>query len=179
MCIGVGVMMVVAGLSGLLLQQPLRTFGSWTMDQFGLWGLFFGTMFTDSSPLPLTNEPLMMLALAAGVSPLTILWVVSTASVIAGFVGYACGSMVARHPRLRAWILSRSPELAQWMKNRGGLAVAVAALLPIPYSLATWSAGIVHTPLRAVALGTLFRIPKTAFYLALIWLGWSAGTIAP
>lgn len=173
---GVSVMMLVALVSGLLLRESLTAAGQWAIARFGLEGIFLGTIITDSSPLPLTNEPLMLLALSGGVSVWTVMWVVSLASICGGAVGYGFGRSLASIGPLRNWVLHRSPELAAWMQERGAVAVGIAALLPIPYSLATWSAGLLGTPFWRVMAATLLRIPKTGFYLALIWLGWSTGS---
>jgi membrane protein YqaA with SNARE-associated domain len=175
MIAGVSVMMLVALALGYLLREPLERAGEWVITNFGIQGIFFATIFTDSSPLPLTNEPLMLLALSGGVGIWTVMVVVSAASVVGGAVGYSLGRGLGGIQPLRDWVLTRSPELASWMREKGAVAVAVAALLPIPYSLATWSAGLLGTPFWHVMAATLLRIPKTAFYLALIWLGWSTG----
>ncbi len=176
MVAGVSVMMLLALISGLMLRAPLTAAGQWAIARFGVEGVFIGTIITDSSPLPLTNEPLMLLALTGGVSVWTVMWVVSLASICGGAVGYGFGFSLRRFHPLRSWVLHRSPELAAWMQERGAVAVGIAALLPIPYSLATWSAGLLGTPFWRVMLATLLRIPKTGFYLALIWLGWSTGS---
>ena len=68
-----------------------------------------------------------------------------------------------------------NPEAAAWIEARGAWGVAVAALLPIPYALATWTAGAMKVSLRDVMLASLLRVPKTAFYVALLAAGWGAG----
>jgi membrane protein YqaA with SNARE-associated domain len=176
MLIGLAVMMVVAGLSAWFLQAPLQAAGEWSMRTFGLTGLFVGTIITDSSPLPLTNEPLMFLAMTGGVNHWTIFWVVSAASVLGGAHGYFWGWLLGRRTRIRERMHAWSPEVVDWLERNGGWGVAVAALTPIPYSLSTWTAGIVGTPLRIVMAAALLRIPKTGFYLLILILGWEGGT---
>ena len=53
--------------------------------------------------------------------------------------------------------------------------VAIAALLPIPFALATWTAGLTGVAFPKLLAASLLRIPKTWFYLWLILQGWAMG----
>ena len=50
--------------------------------------------------------------------------------------------------------------------------LALAAIIPLPFSPMMWVAGIIGMPLERVVIIALLRIVKTAFYLWLIVLGW-------
>ncbi len=176
MAAGLVAMFIVAGLSGWLLRDPLVQIGGWCVDRFGLFGLFASTWVTDTSPLPLTNEPLMFLALSGGMNRWTIFLVVSAASVLGGASGYFFGRTLHRVTPIREYMTRWSPEVVAWLEKNGGWGVAVAALTPIPYSLSTWTAGIIGTRFAVVMLAALLRIPKTAFYLLLLIAGWELGT---
>ena len=52
------------------------------------------------------------------------------------------------------------------MKRYGVRAVAVAALTPFPFAIATWGAGASNVGLKPVLLGSLFRFPKVFIYLS-------------
>lgn len=176
MAIGLLAMFVVAGLSGLLLREPLVQIGGWCVTRFGIAGLFVATWVTDTSPLPLTNEPLMFLALGGGMGRWTIFAVVSAASVLGGASGYFFGRTLHRFTRVHERMTRWSPDVVSWLEKNGAWGVAVAALTPIPYSLSTWTAGIIGTRFSLVMLAALLRIPKTAFYLLLLIAGWELGT---
>ena len=176
MAIGLLVMFVVAGLSGLLLREPLVQIGGWCVTRFGIIGLFVATWVTDTSPLPLTNEPLMFLALGGGMGRWTIFAVVSAASVTGGASGYFFGRTLHRFTRVHERMMRWSPDVVAWLEKNGAWGVAVAALTPIPYSLSTWTAGVIGTRFSLVMLAALLRIPKTAFYLLLLIAGWELGT---
>ncbi len=168
MVVGLLIILAVAGLCGVLFKEPLRFVGGAFIDRFGLVGLFLGVVFADASPLPLTNEPLVFLARGAGVGAWTIFGVVSAASVAAGAVGYGAGRFFGGRFGLEDWMDRRQPALAHYMRRYGAEGVAIAALLPIPFALSTWSAGVLHVPFAKVMVAALVRIPKTAFYVALI-----------
>lgn len=166
---------VAAAAAGWWLREPLEAWGRWFVETLGPLGLVISVLLTDCSPLPLTNEPLMMLALRGGMSAWEVFALTATASSAAGIVGYLFGRLLANTSapaRLRNW----NPLLADWIARRGAWAVAIAAVSPLPYSLATWSCGMMRVPITHVGLAVLARLPKTGFYLMLILLGFDLVT---
>jgi len=174
--IGLAALVGISYLCGVVLREPIEFAGQQALDRFGYIGLACGAIFTDSSPLPMTNEPLVMLAVGAGRPGNEVFAVVSAASVCAGLVGHTAGRTVGNHTALGGWIRRRYPGFERFMVRYGAYGVAVCALLPIPFALSTWSAGMMRVALWKVALASLVRIPKTAFYVWLIVQGWTAGT---
>jgi len=173
--IGAALALALGAVCGVLLREPLVEWGGGFIDRFGLAGLFLGTLITDSSLLPLTNEPLVLLAISGGTSPWTAFAVTSTASVLAGPLGWALGRLVARRTPLGLWLHRRYPDVAALLARRGARFVAVAALLPFPFAVSTWLAGATDVPLAPLLLASLLRVPKTAFYVALLTGGWALG----
>ncbi|MFT7518348.1 MAG: membrane protein YqaA with SNARE-associated domain [Kiritimatiellia bacterium] len=169
----------VAGLVGWLFRAPIMWAGSWFIDTFGLAGLGFATLVIDAFPLPLSNEPLMVLALGGEVSIWMILLVMASASTLAGMVGYGLGRTFGAMTPLGGWISRRYPGLQIFMRRWGALGVAIAAATPIPFSLATWTAGMTKVNPGKVLLASTVRIPKTAFYLWLVAQGWALGGAGP
>lgn len=173
--IGLLGLLLFSYLCGVLLRDPIVIASKWVFAKFGLAGLFCGVIVTDASPLPMTNEPLMLLAVSAGVEPPTVFLTTSVASVTAGFVGYTCGRFFGRALGIGDWIHRRYPGFEVFMQRYGAYGVAICALLPIPFALSTWSAGMARVALWRVMLAALVRFPKTAFYLWLIVQGWGLG----
>lgn len=174
--VGLAVLVGASYLCGVVLREPIELAGQVALDRFGYLGLACGAIVTDSSPLPLTNEPLVLLAVGAGRPGNEVFAVVSAASVCAGFVGHTAGRTVGNRTALGRWIRRRYPGFERFMARYGAHGVAVCALLPIPFALSTWSAGMMRVALWKVMLASLVRIPKTAFYVWLIVQGWTAGT---
>ena len=55
-----------------LFKDLIIEYGQWTVHHFGLEGILVFTMLVDSSPLPLTSEPLILLALGAKINPINL-----------------------------------------------------------------------------------------------------------
>lgn len=172
--LGLLTLLVVTAALGLLLRHPLSDLSRWFHGSFGLAGLFVGVLFTDTwvAP-PLTHEPLLFFAHAAGESFVTIWAVAGTASVVAGPLGYAAGRLLGRFDAVHD-LLARSQGLRPLMERRGAAVVAAAAITPIPFAVSTWLAGVVGIPFGSFFAACLVRLVKVGFYLGLIVLGWAA-----
>lgn len=168
MLIGVPLIMVAFGVAGWAFHEPLTRISEVFVQNFGLVGLFFGVLLVDSTVF--TNEPLLFFGYAGGLGFWPVCLTASAASVLAGPVGWVMGRLVGRHPRIQAMI--RNARIDVFMERYGFWAVTIAALTPIPYSLATWSSGASRMPFLPMLLGSLFRIPKTLFYFVIITVGW-------
>ena len=174
--VGLVVLLAVSYAIGKFLQEPITVAGEAVLDRFGLVGLFLAVIVTDSSPLPMTNEPLAILAISAERPANLVFGVISVASVCAGLVGYTCGRIAGEATTLGAFLRRRYPGFTHFMTRYGAYGVAICAFLPIPFALSTWTAGMTRVGVIKVAAASLVRIPKTAFYVWLIHVGldWGA-----
>ncbi len=175
LALGALLVLLAAGLSGVLLREPLIRWGEAFIGRFGLVGLFFGVIFADSSIVPLSNEPLVLLALSAGVSPWTAFAVTAAGSVASGPVGWCCGRLLGAHTSIVLRLARRYPQVAAMLTLYGSRFVAAAALLPFPFAVATWLSGASGVRFSHLLLASLLRIPKTAFYVGLLAGGWALG----
>ena len=91
--LGLLLLLTISGLCAWLLKDPLVALGQAFLDRFGLPGLFIGTLIADTSPLPLTHEPLTFIGIAAGIPPITLLATIASASVSAGPLGWFFGRL--------------------------------------------------------------------------------------
>jgi membrane protein YqaA with SNARE-associated domain len=162
---------VVAALAGWLFHDALVVWGTRFVDAWGVMGLAVSVLLIDASPIPLTNEPVVALALKGGLAPVDIFVVTSLASCAAGLVGFGVGTLLRRTTDVAARVRRWNPLICDWIERRGAVAVAVAAIAPLPYALSTYTAGLMGVRLGPVALATLVRIPKTALYLLLLMIG--------
>ncbi len=173
---GLLVLLAVSYAIGKFLHEPITVAGEAVLDRFGMVGLFFAVIVTDSSPLPMTNEPLAILAISADRPANRVFAVISVASVCAGLVGYTCGRIAGEATALGSFLRRRYPGFTGFMTRYGAYGVAICAFLPIPFALSTWTAGMTRVAVLKVAAASLVRIPKTAFYVWLIHVGldWGA-----
>jgi membrane protein YqaA with SNARE-associated domain len=171
--IGLLVLLLVTGVLGFVLRNPLTDLAHWFVGELGLYGLFVGVLFTDSwiAP-PLTHEPLLLFAHAGGVSFATIWVCASAASVLAGPLGYVLGALLSRVSVVHDKLAGSSIESV--MRRRGAVVVAAAAITPIPFAVTTWLAGAVGVAPLPFFAACFVRVAKVALYLSLIVLGWGA-----
>jgi membrane protein YqaA with SNARE-associated domain len=156
---------------GVVLREPLEWLAAWFVGTLGLPGIVLAVTLVDT--LPLTHEPVLLLAWSGGV-PFWHIWAAaSLGSVAAGGVGWGMGRLVGQRPSVQRFFVRY--RLADFLERYGAWAVAVAALTPFPYAVATWSAGAARVPLALVLAGSMVRLIKVLVYLSLIVLGWSAG----
>ena len=174
--VGVLALLAFAALTGLLLREPITAAATWLYARLGLAGIFLGVLITDSSPIPMTHEPVIFLAVSAGESPWRILAVSASASVLAGPTGWSGGRLARSNERFCDWLYGRFPKLVTLMERHGAKGVAIAGLLPVPFAVATWLAGMSGVRFGPLCAASLVRLPKTAFYLWLIHLGWTASS---
>lgn len=170
---GLGLFTLLAGvaLAGVLARQPLEAVGAWFVGHMGLTGVFLCVTVVDT--LPLTHEPILFLGWSGGLGFGPVWAAASAGSVLAGVVGWFLGRQLSGSAFLkRQFVRYRIDRL---FERYGVWAVAVAALTPFPYAVATWSAGAAGMPLGPVFAGSCVRILKVWIYLSLIVAGWSAG----
>jgi membrane protein YqaA with SNARE-associated domain len=173
--IGLLILLLFSGACAWVLKDPFISMGEIFLERFGLLGLFVGTLISDTSPLPLSHEPLTFIGITAGLPTATLLLTISSASVLAGPIGWTFGRVFLSGTSFSAWLDDRYPEFMGMMRRGGLKAVALAALLPVPFSLATWTAGMLRLPLHKVAVISLLRIVKVGVYFQVLKLGWLAG----
>jgi len=139
---------------------------------FGYWGMALGTLLADGFHFPIPPQFYMLLAVASGASTARAFASIAGASLVAGYVGFRLSRRLANVE----WIARavRGPRLVfeRLVKRYGYLAAVLASLLPLPYSVLCYLAGVNHLPARFFALLALFRIPKLMLFYYLVYIGW-------
>ncbi len=143
------------------------------VERFGVFGMGLGTLLADGLQFPVPPQFYMLLAIAARSPFAETLPAIASASVLAGGVGYAVSARLSRF----AWVSRKTANmrrLISWSFERYGYGAALfASLLPLPYSVLCYLAGLNHMPLRFLGVLAFCRIPKLVAYYYLIHLGWS------
>lgn len=170
MGVGLCTLLVVVLVAGVLLRDPIEQFSSVVVARFGLLGIFAMVTFVDT--VPLTHEPVLLIGLAGGLGFWPVWGVASAGSVTAGILGWWLGRWLGRF----AWVRHQLARyrIGPFLLRYGGAAVAVAALTPFPYAVATWASGAARLPFAPLLAGALLRMVKVWFYLSVLALGWSS-----
>lgn len=173
MAVGMGVLLVLVVVLAMTLQEPLLQVSQRFVDAFGIGGVFVGVLLLDMVPMA-THEPLLFFGYTGGLGYWPVMIAASAGSVLSGVLGWYLGGILGRHPRVQA--LFERYHVVHFFQRYGVAAVAVAAVTPFPFAIATWASGAAGLSFRALLLGALFRVPKVLIYLTLIVVGWAVGT---
>ena len=143
------------------------------VERFGVAGMAFGTLLADGLHFPVPPQFYMLLAIAAHSPFAETFPAIAAASVLAGGVGYAVSERLARF----GWVSRKTAGLRRLTSSSferyGYRAPLFASLLPVPYSVLCYLAGLNRVPLRFLGVLALCRIPKLIAFYYLIHLGWS------
>jgi membrane protein YqaA with SNARE-associated domain len=161
---------LLIGAVGTWAREPVEAVAAWFVGRFGLYGVAALVFLIDG--FFVHDEPALLVGWTGGLGFLPVWGAASCASILAGLTGWTLGRLVGPLPPVAA-LLDRT-QVRHLFERHGGRAVAIAAISPVPYSLATWAAGAARVPAHELLFGTLFRIPKLGLLLALIAAGWSA-----
>jgi membrane protein YqaA with SNARE-associated domain len=160
-------------LLGYLARKPAEALALEFVRRFGVWGMALGTLLADSFHFPVPPQFYMLLAVASKTSIARAFPAIAFASWLSGWIGYQVASWASQ---LR-WLAQKTERyryaLAQAFEQQGYRIALVASLLPIPYSMLCYLAGLNRMPVRFLALLGLYRIPKLLGFYALVYFGWS------
>jgi membrane protein YqaA with SNARE-associated domain len=175
MALGLFGLILLGVACGVLFREPVSSMGEALVERFGAWGIVACTLVTDTSPLPLTSEPIVLLALGAGLPYTKIMLLMSATSHACGPLGHTMGRLLGMVPGMRQRLEARFPDAFDFMHRKGVTGVWLAALLPIPFALTTWVAGIAGVSFWGTVLASSGRWIKTSIAVLLLSGGWAMG----
>lgn len=171
--LGLVVMCVLAGVVGYLARKPAESLALGFVSRFGVWGMALGTLLADGLHFPVPPQFYMLLAVASKTPTLHAFPAIAAASLVAGGVGY----QLARWASQLSWLASKTERyrhaLAQSFERKGYRVALVASLLPIPYSVLCYLAGLNRMPAAFLALLGAYRLPKLLGFYGLVYFGWT------
>jgi membrane protein YqaA with SNARE-associated domain len=102
-------------------------------------------------------------------SPILNLFLIAILSYLGGFTSYWIGRRALRIPSLHNYLEVKMAKQLIMARKWGGLLIAVGALLPLPFSMASFVAGMLRYPLKSWMLIGLLRFMRFALYGAAIF----------
>lgn len=168
-------LVALGALCAWLFQEEVRRYGTFFVDAYGLWGIAIGTLICDTSPIPLTNEPLALIAIGADIPLWQIIITMSAASHCGAPVGYTCGLVMGKQSWFQALVQRKYPDALEKGRPYAIRAVALGAVLPIPYAITTWAAGAMKAGFWKTCLAGSLRWIKNAVTVSIIAGGWIIG----
>jgi membrane protein YqaA with SNARE-associated domain len=169
---GLVLMLLVVGTLAHLARPQCEAAARGFVSAYGYWGMALGTLLADGFHFPIPPQFYMLLSIASRASAPVSLLVIVAASLLAGVVGYTMARFVANN----AWVAARTERSRRLLERAvlrfGAQAALIASLLPIPYSLLCYLAGLNRMPRRFLVLVCLCRIPKLILFYLLVHWGW-------
>ncbi|MEM1348147.1 MAG: VTT domain-containing protein [Myxococcota bacterium] len=157
----------------LFFKGPLTDLATWIAHTFGAVGILVALALSDTFFIPIPPDALLFAAAASpDISDLPMMIAACVTSTACGSMAYLIGPYIGRIPLLERRIEAYRPRGEAMFAKYGVWAIALAAVSPLPYSMACWLAGIYKMPYKGFFVATLFRIPRIALYYALFLLGW-------
>ncbi len=173
--LGLGLLVLVGLIAalGLAVREPVAAFGARVVAELGLPGLFAAVVAMDQIP-GVGFQPALFFGYTGGIPLLNLVIAAWAASYVASIGVYGIGRTLRNSTRLVAFL--ERWRIGGWLRDHGARAIAVAAVAPVPYGLATLGAGVLGVRLRDLLVGASFRGVKIAATAAAIGLGWGLGT---
>jgi membrane protein YqaA with SNARE-associated domain len=102
-------------------------------------------------------------------TPILNLSLIAVLSYLGGFTSYWIGRRALRIPSLHNYLEVKMAKQLVMARKWGGLLIAVGALLPLPFAMASLVAGMLRYPLKSWMLVGLLRFLRYALYGAAIF----------
>jgi membrane protein YqaA with SNARE-associated domain len=114
--------------------------------------------------------PELFIAWAAETStPIFNLFLISLFSYLGGLTAYFIGRRALKIPSLHHYLEVKMAKQLVMARKWGGVLIAVGALLPLPFSMASLVAGLLRYPLKNWIIVGLLRFVRFALYGAAIF----------
>lgn len=97
-------------------------------------------------------------------APLFNLFLLSTVSYLGGLLSYFLGKLTLKIDSLRDYLEVKMENNLKNSRKWGSILILVGALLPLPFSIACITAGMIKYPFKNVAFFGLFRFARFAIY---------------
>ncbi|HJN77164.1 MAG TPA: VTT domain-containing protein [Myxococcota bacterium] len=169
--------MVALGVTSKLFHAELVSFGEAFVGRFGGLGVAFGFFYPDMIPVPGVHEAFSAFGLLGGMPFWEVVAWAFAGSITGGTIGFFLGRSLRTTERLSRFLQEGRGRYVHGLVQRYGTwALALVAVSPIPYSIGCWSCGALDYPLWKFLAVSLLRIPRIAFYLWLIQMGFLVAT---
>jgi membrane protein YqaA with SNARE-associated domain len=171
LAVGVVLLIGAVGALGYAFHAEIVAISAGFLDTFGPLGIAIGFFLPDAFALPFIHDAFSFFGLVGGMGFWEVVAWASTGSLLGGAVGYWLGGRMAHTVWFQQVMAGRGAEAHALIDRYGIAAVAIGALSPFPYSIVCWASGALAMDFRVFLAVSLLRIPRVAFYLWLIQLG--------
>jgi len=158
---------------GFALRDELTLVGKTIAGGLGYPGIGLGIMLSDMFTLPIPPDAYLAIAATAGMDTGLVIFWGSLGSILGGIGAYWLGRLLGKTPFAKRLMEPFRERGEKFIDRAGVMAVVIAALTPIPFSIVCMLAGMGGMHFMTHFLpATVFRIPRIAGYFLLIKWGW-------
>jgi len=168
MAIATVLIVAVVLLALILFRDELSALSKTFVDHLGGVGIAVGFALPDGFTLPLPNDAFTFFGYRGGIPFWECVAWGTLGSLIGGSIGFYIGRTLQRTRAYKRIMATRGREVTQMVERYAGWTLFIAALTPLPYSLACWAVGAGGMRYRTFFLISLSRVIKVAFYLWLL-----------
>lgn len=138
-------------------------------ESFGIWGLFL-ISFIESFISPILPD-VMLIPMMLSMPDKAVYYsaVVTTASVLGGFIGYGIGARFGQLALNRFVPEQYTAKIKYWFDRYGGWAIFLAAMAPIPYKFVCISAGTFRTNIFVFTIASVVGRSKRFLLLGILF----------
>ena len=146
-------------------KEPVEAWSQQFIALTGAWGVGLGFLLPDAFTLPIPPDAFLLAGYMGGLEFMPIAISASVGSIVGGTIGF----LMIRYLSSSAWAQKRMAKKLKWgegfMNKYGVVALGVAALTPLPYSIICWACGATGMRLSIFLTVSLLRIPRVFAYL--------------
>ena len=102
-------------------------------------------------------------------APIFFLSVLALLSYLGGIFSFFVGKAISKMPSVHAYFDVKMKKQVKMLRKWGGFLIVAGALLPIPFSITSIAAGLIHYPFRFYLLFGLLRFLRFYLYALLIF----------
>lgn len=162
---------VVVFLASRHFRPELEWLSQLMIAKLGVAALFFGPFLADAFSVPMPPQLYLLAAITTHKPAWLTIALVSAGSVVGGNLGRWLGSRLGDRPVLRRLLGKTRGRVDGVFGRYGYWAVAVGSLMPLPYSILCYLAGVYRMPMGLFAVMSLLRIPRLVFFYYVLRAG--------
>jgi membrane protein YqaA with SNARE-associated domain len=129
----------------------------------------FAIFFASESILGLIPPEIFIAWCGKSAYPLGFLSILAILSYFGGVISYFVGRGIASIPSVFVFLEVKMSKHIKNMRKWGGILIIAGAILPLPFAIASMSAGIIKFPFGSYLLYGILRLLRFAVYGALIF----------
>jgi membrane protein YqaA with SNARE-associated domain len=162
------VILAAAAALGYWFRAPLLAAGLWFVGTLGGPGIAVSFFLADAFALPIPNDAILGLGRAGHMPSVPLVAWAFAGGMTGGCTAWLLGRRLGRTAAFVRFVAGRGAGLHRSLRRHGVAVVVIAALTPLPDSVAAWAAGSTGLPFAPFLAASTLRIVRISASLLLI-----------